>query len=118
MLTMGSIYSAHKSESRDDITTKKDGDLVNNKLSCGDFGPFNGRSDQWIIFKENTLSKSGVWGYAQYFKPDYTLNENTREGNQRIFYLPQNATNGGGTSHIIQKHIKWPCGMETPISLV
>lgn len=59
-----------------------------------------------------------MWGYAQYFKPDYTLNENTREGNQRIFYLPQNATNGGGTSHIIQKHIKWPCGMETPISLV
>lgn len=43
-------------------------DSVSIKLSCADFGIFNGRSDQWIAFKENNLSKAGVGGYAKYFK--------------------------------------------------
>jgi hypothetical protein len=50
---MGSIYSTRELEGRDDVPAKKDADLVNIKLSCGDFGAFNGRSDQWIAFKEN-----------------------------------------------------------------
>jgi hypothetical protein len=46
-------------------------DSVSIKLSCADFSLFNGRSDQWIAFKENTLSKAGVGGYAQYFKAGF-----------------------------------------------
>jgi gag-polypeptide of LTR copia-type len=83
---------------------EKNHDSVTIKLSCADFGTFNGRSDQWISFKENTLSKAGVGGYAQYFKPDFILTENNREGNNRIFYLLQTATNGGGASHVVRKH--------------
>ncbi len=56
-------------------------DSVNIKLSCADFGTFNGRSDQWITFKENTLSKAGVGGYAQYFKEDFIETDKNKEGN-------------------------------------
>jgi hypothetical protein len=78
---------------------------VNIKLSCTDFGTFNGRSDHWISFKENILSKAGVGGYAQYFQQDFCLTEQNKEGNNRIFYLLQNATNGGGASHVVRKHL-------------
>ncbi len=36
------------------------------RLNCADFGTFNGRSDHWISFKENILSKAGGCGYSQY----------------------------------------------------
>jgi hypothetical protein len=78
---------------------------VNIKLSCTDFGTFNGRSDHWISFKENILSKAGVGGYAQYFQQDFCLTEQNKEGNNRTFYLLQNATNGGGASHVVRKHL-------------
>lgn len=78
---------------------------VSIKLSCADFGKFNGRSDQWITFKENTLSKAGVGGYAQYFKAGFVETESNKEGNNRIFYLLQTATNGGGASHVVRKFI-------------
>jgi hypothetical protein len=102
---MGLNQSIIDKEGRDETPTKRDPELVNIKLSCTDFGHFNGRSDQWIAFKENTLSKAGVGGYAQFFKPDFIVNDATRDGNQRIFYLLQNAMNGGEASHIIRKHI-------------
>ena len=51
------------------------------------------------------MSKAGVGGYAQYFQQDFRLNENNKEGNNRIFYLLQNATNGGGPSHVVRKHL-------------
>jgi hypothetical protein len=79
-------------------------DSVNIKLSCADFGTFDGRSNHWITFKENTLSKAGVGGYAQYFKEDFEEGPGNKEGNNRIFYLLQTATNGGGASHIVRKH--------------
>jgi hypothetical protein len=79
-------------------------ELVNVKLSCTYFGTLNGRSDQWITFKENTLSKAGVEGYAQYFRPDFIQSDSTEDGNQCLFYLLKNATNGGGASHIIWEH--------------
>jgi hypothetical protein len=82
----------------------KNQDSVTIKLSCADFGTFNGRSDQWISFKENTLSKAGVGGYAQYFRPDFVQTEYNKDGNDRIFYLLQTATNGGGASHVVRKH--------------
>jgi hypothetical protein len=82
----------------------KNQDSVNIKLSCADFGSFDGRSDHWISFKENTLSKAGVGGYAQYFREDFTENVSNREGNNRIFYLLQTATNGGGASHVVRRH--------------
>lgn len=94
-------------DGRDEISMKRDPELINIKLSCADFRPFNRRSDQWITFKENTLSKAGVGGgYAQYFRSDFTLSDNKKNGNQCIFYLVQNATNGGGASHIIWKHLQ------------
>jgi hypothetical protein len=64
---------------------------------------FNGWSDHWITFKENTLSKAGVGGYAQYFKEDFIETSTNKEGNNRIFYLLQTATNGGGASHVVHK---------------
>jgi hypothetical protein len=78
---------------------------VSIKLSCADFGKFNGRSDQWITFKENTLSKAGVGGYAQYFKAGFVETESNKEGNNRIFYLLQTASDGGGASHVVRKFI-------------
>jgi hypothetical protein len=79
-------------------------DSVSIKLSCADFGTFNGRSDHWITFKENTLSKAGVGGYAQYFKEGFIETNSSKEGNNRIFYLLQTATNGGGASHVVRKY--------------
>ncbi len=49
-------------DGRDEISMKRDPELINIKLSCADFRPFNRRSDQWITFKENTLSKAGGGG--------------------------------------------------------
>lgn len=87
-----------------DQRQNKNEDSVSIKLSCADFGTFDGRSDHWITFKENTLSKAGVGGYAQYFKEDFTETASNREGNNRIFYLLQTATNGGGASHVVRKY--------------
>jgi len=101
---MGINQSSTIKEGRDDASVMRGTEPVNIKLSCADFGNFNGRSDQWITFKENTLSKAGVGGYAQFFKPDFIVSDTTKEGNQRIFYLLQNTTNGGGASHIIRQH--------------
>ncbi len=93
-------------ESRSDIDQQrnKNQDSVSIKLSCADFGTFDGRSDHWIGFKENTLSKAGVGGYAQYFREDFSETVSNREGNNRIFYLLQTATNGGGASHVVRKY--------------
>jgi hypothetical protein len=82
----------------------KNQDSVSIKLSCADFGPFNGRSDQWITFKENMLSKAGVGGYTQYFNKDYEEDPNNKEGNNSIFYLLQTAMNGGAASHVVWKY--------------
>ena len=77
---MGGTFSQ---ESRDDdntITQRKcEPESVNIKLSCTDFGTFNGKSDNWTSFKENILSKACVGGYAQYFQQDFRLNENKKE---------------------------------------
>jgi len=62
-------------------------------------------SNHWISFKENILSNAGAGGYAQYFWQDFCLDENNKEGDSRIFYLLQNATNGGGASHVVRKHL-------------
>jgi hypothetical protein len=103
---MGGTFSQ---ESRDDdntITQKiYEPESVKIKLRCTNFGTFNGRSDNWISLKENILSKAGVGGCAQYFQQDFHLNENNKEGNNRIFYLIQNATNGGWASHVVRKHL-------------
>jgi hypothetical protein len=82
----------------------KSQDSVSIKLSCADFGTFDGHSDHWISFKENTLSKARVGGYAQYFREYFIETKSNREGNNCIFYLLQTATNGGGASHIVRKH--------------
>jgi hypothetical protein len=108
---MGAMFSTPPyDEQRDYINALPKGnrneELVSIKLTCTDFDTFNGRCNQWITFKENTLSKAGVGGYAQFFRTDYTPSEHIREGNQRIFYLLQNATNGGGASHIIHRHMQ------------
>lgn len=82
------------------------------RLNCADFGTFNGRADQWTGFKENILSKAGVGGYSQYLKADFKLNRWNEEGNQRIFYLLQSATNGGGAAHIVRKYTNTANGHE------
>jgi hypothetical protein len=78
---MGLNFSSAEADKRDKVSTIRDPELVNIKLSCADFGTFNGRLDQWITFKENTLSKAGVGGYAQYFKSDFIQGNNTRDSN-------------------------------------
>jgi hypothetical protein len=103
---MGRTFSQESRDDNNNTTRRKcEPESVNIKLSCTDFGTFNGRSDNWISFKENILSKAGVGGYAQYFQHDFRLNENNQEGNNRIFYLLQNATNGGGACHEVRKHL-------------
>ncbi len=92
--------------------TQKSHDSVSIKLGCADFGTFNGRSDHWITFKENTLSKAGVGGYAQYFSPDFIKTSANKEGNNRIFYLLQTATNGGGASHVVRRFTSTANGHE------
>ncbi len=62
------------------------------------------QSNHWTTSKENTLSKAGVGGYAQYFKEDFAETKSNREGNNHIFYLLQIATNGGGAFHVIHKY--------------
>jgi hypothetical protein len=62
---MGAIFSnPPNNEQRDDTNTLprsyRNEELVSIKLTCTDSGTFNGRSDQWITFKENTLSKAGT----------------------------------------------------------
>jgi hypothetical protein len=102
-LTMGNLPSLwDENRSIPPANREKSHDSVTIKLSCADFGTFNGRSDQWISFKENTLSKAGVGGYAQYFKQGFIISYGNREGNNRIFYLLQTATNGGGD--VVRKH--------------
>jgi len=83
---MGAIFSNPSNDEQCDDTntlprSNKNDELVSIKLTCTDFGTFNGRSDQWITFKENTLSKAGVGGYAAYFKQDYKVDHRTAEGN-------------------------------------
>jgi hypothetical protein len=85
--------------------SSKNQDSVSIKLSCAGFGTFNGRSDQRITFKENTLSKARVGGYAQYFKDDFIETSHNKEGNNLKFYLLQTATNGGGASHVVCRHM-------------
>jgi hypothetical protein len=87
---MGGIISNVSRDDSNSTTRRGNGpESVNIKLSCTDFGTFNGRSDHWISFKENILSKAGVGGYAQYFQQDFCLTEQNKEGNNRIFYLLQ-----------------------------
>ena len=102
MGNLPSLWDENRSETTN--PRSKNQDSVTIKLSCADFGTFNGRSDQWISFKENTLSKAGVGGYAQYFRPDFVQTDSNKDGNNRIFYLLQTATNGGGASHVVRKH--------------
>lgn len=104
-MKMGNLPSLwDESKVSTDHHSSKNQDSVSIKLSCADFGVFDGRSDHWISFKENTLSKAGVGGYAQYFREDFIESASNREGNNRIFYLLQTATNGGGASHVVRKH--------------
>jgi hypothetical protein len=55
-------------------------ELVSIKLSCIDIGKFNGHSNQWIAFKEKTLSKTGVGGYAKYFKSGFIEKTSNAKG--------------------------------------
>ncbi len=60
-MTMGNLPSLwDENRTVPPANREKSHDSVTIKLSCADFGTFNGRSDQWISFKENTLSKAGV----------------------------------------------------------
>jgi hypothetical protein len=103
---MGNISGIWKRDkNRDEVedTNRDQGKSIPIRLNCAVFGSFNGRSDHWITFKENILSKEGVGGYSQYLKLDFKVNPQNEEGNQRIFYLLQSATNGGGAAHVVHK---------------
>ncbi len=43
-------------------------------------------------------------GYSQYFKEGFIETPENNEENNRIFYLLQTATNGGGASHVVRKY--------------
>jgi hypothetical protein len=80
--------------------TKEDSVAI--KFSRSDFGTFHGQADKCITFKENILSKDGVGSYSMYLKKEFLLESRYKEGNQRIYYLLQSATNGGGAAHIVR----------------
>jgi hypothetical protein len=107
---MGNISSMWSNEERRDeveVSNREREKSVLIRLNCADFGTFNGRADQWISFKDNILSKAGVGGYSQYLQENFKVSDRNEEGNQRIFYLLQSATNGGGgAAHVVQKFTK------------
>jgi hypothetical protein len=68
------------------MTMKKVQEPVNIALSCADFRKFSRWSDLWTSFKENTLSKAGVGGYAQYFRPDFKGDDTKWETKEYFIY--------------------------------
>ena len=69
------------------------------KIAVHDFGKFDGKPEHWYAFKNKTMSTLGVAGFS--FILDKTKPIKDQEGNHRLYYLFEGATNA---SHIVRGH--------------
>jgi len=72
------------------------------KITAQDFGKFDGKPEHWYGFKNKTLSTLGVAGFSSILDPARPIVD--EEGNRRLYYLFEGATNEGSASHIVKHH--------------
>ena len=74
---------------------------VNFKITPKDFGKFDGKPEHWFPFRNKTESTLGVAGFGSLIDVRVPLKDS--EGNRRLYYLLEGATNDGAASHIVKK---------------
>ena len=71
------------------------------KIGANDFGKFDGRPEHWYAFKNKTMSTLGVAGFSSILDKGKPIKD--QEGNHRVYYLFEGATNEGSASHIVKQ---------------
>ena len=74
---------------------------VSFKITAKDFGKFDGKPEHWFPFRNKTESTLGVAGFGSLIDTRVPLKDS--EGNVRLYYLLEGATNDGSASHIVKK---------------
>ena len=72
---------------------------VSFKIAAHDFGKFDGKPEHWYAFKNKTMSTLGVAGFSSILDKTKPIIKD-QEGNHRVYYLFEGATNDGSASHI------------------
>ena len=72
------------------------------KINATDFGKFDGQPEHWFPFKNKTESTLGVAGFSTLIDDKVPMKDT--EGNRRLYYLLEGATNNGAASHIVKQH--------------
>jgi hypothetical protein len=89
-----------KQEDNDDVMESSK--AVSFKIGAQDFGKFDGRPEHWYAFKNKTMSTLGVAGFSSILDKSIPIKD--QEGNHRVYYLFEGATNDGSASHIVKQH--------------
>ena len=74
---------------------------VSFKITAKDFGKFDGKPEHWFPFRNKTESTLGMAGFGSLIDTKVPLKDS--EGNMRLYYLLEGATNDGAASHIVKK---------------
>lgn len=72
------------------------------KITAKDFGKFDGMPEHWFSFKNKTKSTLGIAGFSSLLDPNVPIRD--IEGNHRLYFLFEGATNEGAASHIVKRH--------------
>jgi len=72
------------------------------KITAQDFGKFDGKPEHWYGFKNKMLSTLGVAGFSSILDQGRPIVD--VEGNHRLYFLFEGATNEGSASHIVKNH--------------
>ena len=72
------------------------------KITAQDFGKFDGKPEHWYGFRNKMLSTLGVAGFSSILDQARPIVD--VEGNRRLYYLFEGATNEGSASHIVKNH--------------
>ena len=75
---------------------------VSFKIAAHDFGKFDGKPEHCYAFKNKTMSTLDVTGFSSIL--DMTKPIKDQEGNHRVYYFFEGATNDGSASHIVRGH--------------
>ena len=96
-------FSGGQEDEDDDVkSVKESSKAVSFKISAHDFGKFEGKPEHWYAFKNKTISTLGVAGFSSILDKATPMRD--QEGNHRIYYLFEGATNDGSASHIVKQH--------------
>jgi len=94
---------------RDNDEAANDNDVVEGnaqavsfKITAKDFGKFDGSPEHWFAFKNKTQSTLGIAGFSALLDERIPIRD--IEGNWRLYYLFEGATNEGSASHIVKRH--------------